>query len=282
MQLLPLGRMAGMPTGGQASSGYLVRHGDTTVMLDAGPGTALGLSAVPDARPHAVVVSHLHTDHMLDLLPIGKMLLNQRLALDPSSGRTELSELPPVPLYVPEGAGETLRAWARLFPVTSHPVLDRAFELGFEVVEYRPGDTVAVGGLRLHWRLLEHVAPNCGTRVEADDGTSLVYTGDTGPTPELALLAEGVDLLLCESTLRDPDRSGHGHLSSVEAGRAAREAGARELALTHFASADPADHEWHRSRAAEVFDGPVTVARVGQPLDLATTSEPVSSTPATS
>ncbi|RCK70342.1 MBL fold metallo-hydrolase [Desertihabitans brevis] len=280
MQLLPLGRMAGMPAGGQASSGYLVSSGGTTVMLDAGPGTAVGLSAaLAGTRPDAVVVSHLHTDHLLDLLPIGKMVLNQRLHLDPTSGRTELAEVPPVPLLVPSGATATLREWAALFPVTSNPVLDRAFELGFEVVEYQPGDTFAVGGLRLHWRLLEHVAPNCGTRLEAPDGTSLVYSGDTGVTPALADLAADADLLLCESTLRSTDRSGHGHLTSTEAGQAAQEAGVGRLTLTHFASPDPDQHEWHRARAAEVFDGPVGVAHVGEVVPIGALAAATGPTP---
>lgn len=268
MQLLPLGRLAGMPAAGQASSGYLVQHEGSTVMLDAGPGTALSLTSVLDpADLDAVVVSHLHTDHLLDLLPLGKMLLRSRLATDPVTGRTELDEsTSPVPLLVPRGSLDVLRRWADLFPVTTQPLLDRAFELGFAVVEYEPGQLTEVGGLTLGWELLAHVAPNCGVRVTTTDGRSLAYTGDTGVTRALPRLAEGVDLLLSESTLRETDRSGHGHLSSADAGRAATAAGVGHLVLTHFAGPDPEDHEWHRRQAGSTYDGPVSLAHVHQPV----------------
>ncbi|WP_432971345.1 MBL fold metallo-hydrolase [Dactylosporangium sp. CA-233914] len=267
MRLLPLGRLAGMPAAGEASSGYLVESGGTRIMLDAGPGTAVAVSRhLADPRPlDGVFISHLHTDHLLDVLPIGKMLLRRRLHGDLGAGRVEIDEtVPRVPLFVPGGARAVLDRYAALFPVTTHPLLDRAFDLAFEVIEYQPGEVRRVGELSLRFELLRHVAPDCGVRVEAG-GRSLVYTGDTGVTPALPELAQGADLLLSESTLRQTDTTGHGHLSSGDAARAAREAGVGTLVLTHFASPDPAEHEWHRSRAAEVFDGPVGIARIGRP-----------------
>ncbi|WP_238010024.1 MBL fold metallo-hydrolase [Dactylosporangium sp. AC04546] len=248
MRLLPLGRLAGMPADGQASSGYLVETGSARILLDAGPGTAVQLSRHLDDGLDAVFVSHLHTDHVLDVLPIGKMLLRRGERL---------------PLFVPAGARAVLDRYAALFPVVTHPDLDRAFDLAFEVIEYRPGEVHHVGAATLRTALLRHAAPNCGIRVEAG-GRSLVYTGDTGVTPALPELARGADVLLAECTLRETDTSGHGHLSSRDAAEAARDAGAGALVLTHFAGPDPAEHEWHRRRAAEVFAGPVTIATVDQ------------------
>ncbi|MFG1951560.1 MBL fold metallo-hydrolase [Micromonospora sp. NPDC048830] len=254
-----------MPADGQASSGYLVEAGDTRIMLDAGPGTALNLSRHLGDRPlGGVFISHLHTDHLLDLLPIGKMLLSRRLRGDLSTDRVEIDEsVPRVPLLVPEGARAVLDRYAALFPVTTHPVLDRAFELAFEVSEYQPDEERRLGELSLRFASLRHIAANCGVRVETG-GRSLVYTGDTGVTPALPELAQGADLLLSESTLRQTDTTGHGHLSSRDAAYAARDAGVGTLVLTHFASPDVAEHEWHRARAVEVFDGSVDIARIGQ------------------
>ncbi|GAB3618158.1 MBL fold metallo-hydrolase [Okibacterium endophyticum] len=272
MHLTPLGCLAGMPAGGLASSGYLVDDDETTLLLDAGPGTALALSRqLPAAGLSAVFVSHRHTDHIFDLLPIGKMVLSSRLDRDERTGElTVAGDVPPVPLLVPEGTLALLQTLAALFPVATHPLLDRAFELAFDVREYRPGESVTFGGLSLRWELLRHTAPNCGIRVENDEA-SLVYTGDTGVTPALTALASGAGTLLSESSLRETDTSEHGHLSSADAGRLAAEAGVAELVLTHFSSPDPAEHDWHRDRAAEQFDGPVSVAVPHRPTPIAST-----------
>ena len=270
MHLTPLGVLAGMPTSGQGSSGYLVQGPNTTILLDAGPGTALTVSRYLDSRPlDAVFISHQHSDHIYDLLPLGKMLLAKRLRRDVSSGELSINDdVAAVPLFVPRGALEPLRTLAALFPVTTHPLLDRAFDLAFDVHEYEPGETHTIGSAALRFELLRHVSPNCGIRID-DAGDSLVYSGDTGVTDALPALAEGAGTLLCESTLRETDRSGHGHLTAQEAATAAREAGVAELVLTHFASTDPLDHAWHRERAAAIFSGPVSIAQPNIPLTVA-------------
>ncbi|GAA1538864.1 MULTISPECIES: MBL fold metallo-hydrolase [Micrococcales] len=263
MRLTPLGCLAGMPAAGLASSGYLVQHGDTLVLLDAGPGVAARLSAERTSPLTAVFISHEHTDHLFDLLAIGKTVLAERLRRDDEHGPLRLDEgIPPVPLYVPRGAAARLRQLAEIYPVTTHPLLDRAFDLGFACHEYEPGESFRIGDLDASTALMQHVAPDCGIRLEAD-GESLVYTGDTGVTDAIAELANGAGTLLAESTLRETDRSGHGHLSSLDAARAARDAGVADLVLTHFSSPDPAEHRWHRDRAAMVFDGPVATVRPG-------------------
>lgn len=272
MKLLPLGCLAGMPSAGQASSGYLVKHDDRTIMLDAGPGTAVALSdALGGEQLDAVFISHEHTDHIFDLLPIGKIVLTSRLVQDRDSGELSLDEsVPRVPLFIPRGTASKLRTLAALFPVATHPLLDQAFELGFEVHEYEPEESFALGDLTLRPALLRHTAPNCGIRIEAPDGSSLVYTGDTGVTDALPALAEGAGTLLSESTLRESDTSDHGHLSSADAGRAARDAGVEELILTHFSSSDPVEHAWHRARASAEYDGPVHTARPHRSFTIAT------------
>lgn len=263
MHLTPLGCLAGMPAGGLASSGYLVESDQASVLLDAGPGIATRLSATATRRLSAVFISHEHTDHLLDLLVIGKVLLADRLVREDENAPLRLDEsVPRVPLLLPRGATAKLHTLAALYPVTTHPLLDRAFDLGFEPHEYEPGESIAVGSLTVHIEQLRHVAPNCGVRL-SDADSSLVYTGDTGVTDQLVDLAGGAGTLLAESTLRDTDTSGHGHLSSYDAARAADDAGVTELVLTHFSSPDPVQHRWHGDRAATVFDGPVSTARPG-------------------
>jgi ribonuclease BN (tRNA processing enzyme) len=272
MRLTVLGCRSGMPAAGQCSSSYLVETGTARLLLDCGPGAAAALSAV--ARPNeldAVIISHLHADHCYDLLPVGKGLLSARSHRGFSHLFPSLPELassgaatPPVPLYVPRGGRDRLRALAALFPVGSAArLLDQAFEVAFDVREYDPGASFTVGDTAVELHGLCHVAPNCGTRLVSPTG-SLAYTGDTGMTSNLVPLARGVDLLLSEATLELPDTTGHGHLSAVEAAAVAAESGVGQLVLTHFVTADEAWLAGRRADARRIFDGAVHVAAPGR------------------
>lgn len=265
MHVTILGCRSGMPADGQASSGYLVRSGAATVLLDCGPGVATALGGATDpGRLSTVIISHLHLDHCYDLLPLGKSLLNRAVRY-PQAGEPpqRTADVEAVPLLVPAGSRPRLAALAALFPVTTAPVLDRVFELAFDVREYRPGHRFTAGDLRISLHGLRHSAPNCGVRIESRTGC-LAYTGDTGVTPGLRPLAAGADLLLAEATLDRTDHGPHGHLSAADAARAAQDAGARGLVLTHFPSADPGWLRSRRDEAAAVFTGPISLAQPGQ------------------
>jgi ribonuclease BN (tRNA processing enzyme) len=254
-----------MPADGQASSGYLVATDAATVLLDCGPGVATTLGGVaPPGQLSAVIVSHLHLDHCYDLLPLGKSLLGPGVRY-PRAGEApqDWAEVSPVPLHVPGGSGPRLRQLAALFPVATAPVLDRAFDLAFDIREYAPGARFTAGDMRISLHELRHSAPNCGIRIESAAGC-FAYTGDTGVTPGLLPLAAGADLLLAEATLPVSDDGPHGHLSAADAARAAQAAGVKTLVLTHFPSADP---DWLRARgeeAARAFTGTIHLARPGQ------------------
>lgn len=251
-----------MPANGQPSSGYLVTAGDAAILLDCGPGVATALSAVAAADElSAVVVSHLHLDHCYDLLPLGKSLLARALRY-PRAGEVpqDSADVDAVPLHVPAGAAAVLGQLAALFPVTTAPVLDRSFDLAFEVREYEPGTRFTVGDMTVSLHELRHSSPNCGIRIESPDGC-VAYTGDTGVAPGLLPLAAGADLLLAEATLTATDQGPHGHLSAADAARAARDAGAKALVLTHFPSADPGWLLARRDEAAREFAGVIHLAR---------------------
>jgi ribonuclease BN (tRNA processing enzyme) len=260
MRLKVLGCRAGMPAGGQASSGYLVTVASTSLLLDCGPGVATALSAIDRPRPSGVVISHLHLDHCYDLLPIGKGLLAAGAPYPGDPGPSPETDLaPPIPLYVPAGGRSVLDRLSALFPVTTMPMLNHVFDLAFDVREYQPKEVIEFEDCRVTMHPLRHAAPNCGTRVETAAG-SLAYTGDTGMTDTLLDLADRVDLLLCEATLTRDDKGPHGHLTAEQAGQIAADAHAGRLVLTHFRSADQAWLEARRADAERVFGGPVHLA----------------------
>ncbi|MFI6742900.1 MBL fold metallo-hydrolase [Nonomuraea sp. NPDC050451] len=268
MRLTVLGCRAGMPSDGQASSGYLVTSESTKILLDCGPGVATVLSGTcPPGTLSAVVISHLHSDHCYDLLPVGKKIIADQLR-DPMAPAEPADLRPPIPLYVPAGGRRLLEELSALFPLATLPVLEKSFEIAFHVVEYEPGDTYEVGGCVIGLHELRHALPNCGVRVESADA-SLAYTGDTGVTDALVTLAEGVDLLLAEASLTETDTGDHGHLSAADAARAARAAGVGRLVLTHLPSAEPSFLDARAAEAARVFGGPVLVAAPGSSYDLA-------------
>ncbi|WP_261556265.1 MBL fold metallo-hydrolase [Frankia tisae] len=271
MRLTVLGCRQGMPADGQSSSSYLVSTGSARLLLDCGPGAATALSSV--AHPSeldAIIISHLHADHCYDLLTVGKTLLSGRLR-DPERFPTlrgaARAEWPPVPLYVPKGGRAKLDLLASVFPVPSFPMLDRSFDVAFDVHEYEPGDTFTVGDCEISMHQLNHSLLNCGTRIESPEG-SFAFTGDTAYTPDLVSLAANVDLFLSEATLEEPDVTTHGHLCAAEAGDVAAAAGVKELVLTHFITADDAWLAARKADAERSFRGPVHLAAPARTFDI--------------
>lgn len=249
LRLTVLGSSAGTPICGNPGSGYLIDDGETRIVLDMGPGVfsalcdVLSRQGLTPASIDAVVVSHIHIDHSTDFLA-----LYSWFAYGPSGHL-------PVRAFVPAGARDHLAAYARAGE-------DHQFHSVFDFSTVGQGDSATVGGFRLDFAAANHPVPTVATRVTAA-GTSLTYTGDTGPSPEVALLAAGTDLLLCEATYAGPPEAQEYpyHLTATEAGRMAAGAGVGRLVLTHLGfSLDPTQAA---AEAAAVFPGGADVAEPG-------------------
>ena len=203
MRLTVLGGCGAWPDAGQACSGYLVEHDGYRLLVDPGYATLPRLLHLCTAdKVDAVYVSHGHPDHCADLNP----LLRAR-TLTETPG-------PPLPVYAPHGALDALLALDR------PGWLDPAYVLQ----EFTPGDHLDIGPFGAQTRLLPHPLPNAGVRLSADDEV-LAYTGDTGPSSDLAHLARGADLLLALPTAewRDAgaDRRPSAPLRATQRGRGA-------------------------------------------------------------
>jgi ribonuclease BN (tRNA processing enzyme) len=142
------------------------------------------------------------------------------------------------------------------------------FDKSFIFVEHDGKRPIEVGNLRLEPEETQHYVRTWGFRISAtgtdeDPDRILTYSADSGPCDALARLADGADLFLCEAALRslkedDPEPQSRGHLLPVEAGEAARAAGARKLLLTHIPIADGGD--WALGEARSAYDGSVEIA----------------------
>lgn len=211
-QLTVLGSCGGFPEPGRACSGFAVDWDGYRLVLDLGYGTLPRLLARwPDGGVDAVVITHEHPDHCIDLHGLF------RARFYGGDGGRKL------PLYCPLGVLDRLGG---LEPdVDLHAVFD---------VHALPA-TERLGPFDLTSQLLPHHVPNAGIRLEADE-VVVAYSGDTGPDPKLAELGRDADLFIVEATDRDgetlqPQRR---LMTSAEAGHWARQAGARRLMLTHF------------------------------------------------
>jgi ribonuclease BN (tRNA processing enzyme) len=222
----------GAPEGG-ACSGYLVRHEETALWVDCGNGSFVNLQRHLDpADLTGVVITHEHPDHCVDLYGLHVLL---RYGL----GREHL------PLYAPRGAEQRLGAlvhdWDETF--AWHAVED--------------GSSARLGPLELRFSRTDHPPPTFAVEIGAG-GRRLVYTSDTGTGWDVGAFGEGADLVLSEATYLHADRPTPIHLSALEAGRAARAAGARRLVLTHVWPG--LDREAIAAEGSEAFGAPVTLA----------------------
>jgi ribonuclease BN (tRNA processing enzyme) len=246
VELTVLGKSPSWQDAGGACSGYLVEADGSCLLLDCGNGVFGMLRAVRDYRDvDAVVVSHLHGDHILDLVPFGSALTYgpRRPAHPPR-------------LLAPPGARDTFR---RLSAVAG--MREEHIERAFALEEYDPGDRIAVGPLEVSFQPVPHFLPTHAVSVAAG-AARITYSADSSPSDDLCAFARDTDLLLIEATLPRPEREGdRGHLTPGEAGEHGARAGARRLVLTHFS--DELDAAWAKSEAERTFGGWVDLAREG-------------------
>jgi ribonuclease BN (tRNA processing enzyme) len=248
VRITVLGKSPSWQDADGACSGYLVEAEGATVLLDCGNGVFGKLRRYIDYLDvNAVLVTHLHADHFLDLVPYSYAL---------TYGPRQQGDAPAHPrLYAPPGAREVFR---RVVGAWGSEVL---IEAAFALTEYDVSEELHVGPLAIRFQPVPHFTATNAVQV-LNGGVRLTFGADHRPTEELCAFASGSDLLLIEATLTEPERDGpRGHLTAGEAGEHGRRANARRLVLTHIS--DELDPEWARREAEATFGGAVEIAREG-------------------
>ena len=243
MELTILGSSGTWPGPGRATCGYLVSHEGAHLYLDAGSGTFARLQEHIAPRDiSAVIVSHGHPDHFVDII----MCFYARRY----GGLGE----PGLPLYSPGGFVDEV---SMLLSEDRVQVMQTEFD--FRTM--KDGSTADVGPFRIRAFEMVHIGTNAlGFRIDVGDVT-LAYTGDAGPSENVIELAHGADLFLCEATYQDASTLYPFHMSARQAGEHATAAGVKKLLLTHIVPT--LDTAVSIAEAKEVYAGPISVADEG-------------------
>ena len=265
LQLTVIGCSAASPRPGGACSSYLVTYGALHVLIDCGPGSLAFLRAAINPRNlDAIVLSHLHADHTLDLVPLA-----YGLKYGPPVGDERKPRGERLALFVPPGGMEFLSGLAEALEGSGR---GGDFWAPFAIVEYDPDGTLVVGSdggaehadfLNFRFAPTKHYIPCQAIKVTPpgdDPHPLLVYGADSAPVDSLIHFAHGADLLILEATLDTPETPVPvGHMTPRQAAQVATDAGGvKRLLLTHYWGHVPP--ETMIAEAREAFDGPVDVA----------------------
>ena len=204
MKLTILGNNGPYPSAGGACSGYLLCSDTTRVLIDCGSGTLANLPRhIAWEELDAVILSHLHFDHMGDMLP-----MQYALQFHPREGSLKV--------YAPETPAP-VRALLEAPCYALHGMQD-----------------VQIGDICLRFMPVRHPVECYALRAECK-GRVFAYTGDTNTLPGLEDFLRDADVLLADAGLRmDHWKEAAPHLSAQLCADLAVKAGAKQLLLTHL------------------------------------------------
>jgi ribonuclease BN (tRNA processing enzyme) len=216
VRLTVLGSDGTWPGAGGECSGFLLSAEGFHLWLEAGTGTFARLQEhVSVGEVGAILISHGHADHFLDVIPAFYARHYGGLGA------------PGLPFVSPPGFAAHM---ASLVSERGRDVMREAFSF----TETGHGEVFDVGPFRVSAFEMTHVGvPSLGYRIE-HEGNVLAYTGDTGPCENAVELGGDADLFLCEATYQNASDLAYFHMSAQQAAQHATRAGAKRLMLTHI------------------------------------------------
>jgi ribonuclease BN (tRNA processing enzyme) len=252
MRLTVVGCSGSFPGPDSAASCYLVEAehegGVFRVVLDLGSGALGSLQRyIPLESVDAVVLSHLHADHCLDMCAFYVVR-----RYHPGGAMRRL------PVYGPDGTGDRI---ARAYDLKSASHMKDEFDFqGF------PTEPFPIGPFVVSVTEVDHPVTAFAVKMTDRSGT-LVYTGDTARCRSLERFAVGADVLLAEASfLEAGDNPPHLHMTGADAAAVAERATAGRLVLTHIPP-------WHSpdvvlTEASPGFSGQTMLATPGATFDI--------------
>ncbi|SDJ36030.1 ribonuclease Z [Nonomuraea maritima] len=280
-ELVVLGTAGAVPTRHRNHNGYLVRWDGQGYLFDPGEGTQrqMALAGLSAHDVHWICVTHFHGDHCLGVPGVVQRIARDKVrhpvrAVFPASGETYWRRLRHATAFVDTDVIEehpVAGGVAGVGPLTarrlSHPVDSYGYRLQEPDGRRMLPDRLAAHGIRgAEVGELQRTGSVRGVTLDQCSaprpGQSMAFIMDTRLCDAVYELADGVDLLVIESTFLSAESAlakEYGHLTAFEAGAVAAESGARRLVLTHFSErygfADEPSffEEVRRSYAGEVL-----------------------------
>ncbi len=226
MRLTVLGRYGPYPAPGGACSSYLLETKGVKLLLDLGSGTLSRLLSIcPLEEIDAILLSHLHSDHMADMLILryalqqmhaaGKRVPYPMTVVCPAEPEAEFRMLTGSGTFNVIRAEDGLKLRFAPLTVVLHQVLHPVPSFAMRITEDSPKTKPQYGVQPLE--------------------KSLFYTGDTGLIPSLSSLCEEAAMLLADTCFLSRDKTTEfaPHLTALEAGALAKRAGVGRLLCTH-------------------------------------------------
>jgi ribonuclease BN (tRNA processing enzyme) len=226
---------------GASGACYLVREGPDAILLDLGQGSLTRVFAeIEPSQLSAVLVSHLHPDHFVDLVAFRHYL---RFEFDPPRRMTVHADV---------------RLAERLDALHAQPGFTDA---AIDVIPLAAG-TRTIGAFEVEACRVTHTDDSYAFRVSGLAGPGLVYSGDVGVADDLAPLIRPADALLAEVSFgAGPVEAAAQHLDGPAVGRLAGRCRVGRVLLTHLQMGhDPAATI---ASVRNVYDGPVELVEPG-------------------
>jgi ribonuclease Z len=265
VQLTVLGSGSPIPDARRAGPAHLVTAGSTRLLVDAGRAVLMRLVAAGVLPPmlDAVLLTHLHSDHITDLNDV----VTTHWVMSPSPTTLHV--------YGPAGTEQVVSAIMSMLAPDLRYRLDHHADLTWtpqvEVHELDAPTVISIGEATIRVERTDHrpVEPTVGYRVEHDGG-SIALAGDTVPCDGLTALVVGADVYVQTVIRDDLVRSVPSarlqdildyHSTVEQAAQVATAGGVSTLVCTHMvpAPAPGQEDEW-RQLAARHFTGEIVIA----------------------
>lgn len=271
MKVTLLGTGSPLPSATCAGPSTLVQSGGQNLLVDAGRAVIMRLvgAMCPPPLISAVLLTHLHSDHICDLNDV----ITTRWVASPAAT--------PLPIYGPVGTKKMIDGLLAMlsqdesYRLAHHDDLRAAGGMKVEVHEMEPGQSFSLGDVTISVHATDHrpVAPTIGFRFE-HDGVVAALAGDTVPCEGLYEMCKDADIYV-QTVLREDlvrtfaplvptgerflDILDY-HSTVQQAAQTASRCGVKTLLLTHFVPAiQPGQEpEWH-AMAAEFFAGEIVI-----------------------